>query len=684
MRTILVLLLLSGSAFAQTRTAVTRTAATRTAAGARSATTARYDLDRLWVLKGNPTKGVSTVATDPCATLSAAVGGLVGPTAFCLGPDGGSAGTQVDGGALVAFTAGAITPATVTASLCPNGPECAAMMFQRFDGGTGAAYKSANSASPTGNYSCVTVAAAGTAANGPSIIAKSGNIATFRLYLTGTTAVALVYKTGGVSTSVTSAANSVATRAAQAFGFSYQYVADGTSALTLYVDGASSGTPSTTAVGPLANGLSDGYEIGAWGAGTAALLDGRVYFAACSEDAWTAAEHLAIATAMRAVWTEQAQGSAITFTRASTAYCDPLDGGYGSWLANGVPCIIGGAYLSEPAATNLALNNNTFAGWTLGQANLSDGGVTTAPVLTAGGCPYPASDGTMTAALVDFPAMSDLAAAPGGYSALYRSYTGTLASWTQSVYIRAADALDGGTLYTTNALASPIATLGLDAGATWTRPPMTVASVAGNQYIAWGPDMRPGANQPKTQPALSVCLWEVQAELGSVATSPITNADTALTRAATVATVPNPLYGLNPSSWCVEGRILLPSGRTWAGGAANQYVLASGTHAAANSWRLYIGTVAKPIAYIIDAAGSAQTITADAAVADGAKTLAVCTSAGTPKLYVDGVQVAATVAGTTGVIGTQPATIYLGSASAAGSTVAYGSKWRAFTGEYRK
>ena len=209
--------------------------------------------DLLQVLVGSPAGGVTTVSANPCATVASVVGGLVGPTAFCLGPDGGSSGAQADGGVLVAFTPNPVGggPVTLTASRCPNGPECDAVTFQRFDGGQGGTlvYVSGNIASPTDDLSCALLMR-GRTTSGRLLAKFSGAIGAIQFSLSTTTATATLSTVDAGIVSASSPASSFQLGAWHVLGFSYDYVADLSSSLVTYADGVA-GTATVDEQGPL-------------------------------------------------------------------------------------------------------------------------------------------------------------------------------------------------------------------------------------------------------------------------------------------------------------------------------------------------------------------------------------------------------------------------------------------------
>jgi hypothetical protein len=636
--------------------------------------------------------GMTYMATDPCAQVASIVGGLHGPAAFCLGPDGGSIGTQADGGPLLTFTAYPLDgggPVTGAYGRCPNGPECDPVVFQSYDGGgstTGVhEYRSANVAAPVGDFSCYTVGRQTHIAGNQTWLSR---INLGRIWLYGAAnqvAINVSYPDAGQNT-IAAVAGSVVAGGWLSYAFVFDSVADDTSTLNLYSDGVVVGTPVTTAPSQINQQANLPFEVGSRISGTDSNLTGDMLFLACSEAAWTSAQVAAIARSFRTNWSGM-YGEPISFSRASTAYCPPGDGGYGTWLRSGEPCLVGGTYLSEPSAKNEILNNATFSGWTLASDANKDGGPPNAdgghndkPTVTANGCPYAAPDGTMTAALVCWPAIEDLAASPSGSSRLSSTtFTGTAVPWTDSVYIHAADASDGGTVWVTDTAAAhgtPVS-VGWDAGATWTREKQTWTLSAAAHNLVFGPYL-PGT-QPASQPSLCACLWIPQAELGSVATSPIVNAGTALTRAATVATVPNPLSGTGPTDWCFESRFTSPNDPA---AISNGNFLDLGAYNSANSARLSMnGTTGKGRLDVYDSAATNAAV-ATTSVITFPVLLAACFTPTNAALYVGGVKASADVA--TNGIATQPSTVYLGTNS--GSILqpnGYGSAWRSWTGGYR-
>ena len=607
-------------------------------------------------------KGVTTVATDPCSTVSGIVGGFVGPNAFCLGPTGLSdGGTQVDGGALVAFTAGAATPTALTTSRCPNGPECAATTFQRFDGGTGASYASANTADIAGDLSCVFTARRWGASGAQYPITKTlGAGGPLLSYFSATTLTAQVFGADGGATSVTASNDAQLYGAWETYGISYHYVSDLASTLVIYRGGIM-GTPSNVAVGPLRSMLS-GWRISGYAA-TAGLLDGDIAFITCSEANWTAAQHAAIAQAMRANWTEQVTGGAITTTRASTQYCDPLDGGFGTWLRVNEPCIVGGAYLSEPAATNQVFNSGAMNLWTNSSVTqTADTDI--------------APDGTLSADTLTSTIISGYVVATMG------TISGT--NFTQSVWAKTPTGTQAAQLVLYDAtIPAYLPVCDFTLTTTWQRLICTTPITTGHS-INWA--FRPGGAGVGTAIA-----WGAQGEVGTVATSYIATASTALTRAATAATVANPLYGLNPTVYCFGGTID-PKGVAWANRCSPFFcpitTIGGPAWVSANLSALMVANDGKVGVYANDGSAAQRYRTSVGAISLAAHELYGCndmsTNPTTMTVYVDGVAVpmgAYSGAGT-GIVASQPATLYLGNATGYPAPM-WLSKERVWAGGYR-
>ena len=159
-----------------------------------------------------------------------------------------------------------------------------------------------------------------------------------------------------------------------------------------------------------------------------------------------------------------------------------------------------------------------------------------------------------------------------------------------------------------------------------------------------------------------------------MASTPVNSEGTALTRAATAATVPNPLSGTGPTDWCMEAKI--GGGVLWAT-AGSTIVMMLGTPGAANSGRIRLNGSGNQLCEIWDSAAALRTWTSAGGASQAAHTIACCLSAGgTITGYLDGVAVAGSSSGETGVISTQPASVIMPTSGVISAT-------RVWAGGYR-
>src|SRR3990167_4527072 len=122
-------------------------------------------------------------------------------------------------------------------------------------------------------------------------------------------------------------------------------------------------------------------------------------------------------------------------------------------------------------------------------------------------------------------------------------------------------------------------------------------------------------------------------EAGAFATSRCDNSGSSCTRAAAAVSVANPLTD-NPGQWCVATTIA-PLGALWTG-SGSRYIASSGTHSAANSWRMYVLNTANLSLVVYDAAGAAFETYTSGAISDAQHVVAACNAGGTTTLWVDG------------------------------------------------
>jgi hypothetical protein len=294
--------------------------------------------------------GQSTVPGDFCGLFSQH---LVG-NHFCLNGDGTSTSGMVDGGTAMALEAVG-TPTTYTAPLCPSGANCSPANSQRLSSGNN--YTTAEADAPSEDLSaCVGFQLDSVGGTQRLIARDNGGLSrTFTVVLSGGNIVVGVYKSGGASTLVTGGTPTA--RARHLYCFTYDFVADGTSVLRAYLDGAAVGTPSTTAVGPLNNpalpytvgALSDGTQF-VTGLYSTAFVTETVLSPAVIQDMSRAATGLLSGSF----------GEAVTFSRTSAASCYDESGQYLTQLPAGRPCVSRMSLSGRPAWTNYLLRNDDY------------------------------------------------------------------------------------------------------------------------------------------------------------------------------------------------------------------------------------------------------------------------------------------------------------------------------------
>ena len=355
----------------------------------------------------------------PFCEAALALGLLTGDRAFCLSGDG----TQWSDGGMNLAVSG--SPLAVSQSQCPSGPNCSSVSAQLLDGGNNGGtphrWATGNVASPAGDYSCA-VALTGWKTPGVNLplIDRDRDDGTgkrsFLLNVNNTPAPSIMVCSGDPTPCTTVTGAALLPNSLHTIGFSYDFVADTTSALRLYVNGSSVGTPSTTARGPMQAFTGD-TRIGTYK--TAYFAQENLLGVLCSDAVISAAQFAALDSAVRGTLTGS-RGEAITVTRNSNMFCTNEDESAGTTMAANQPCVRKGGLVSEPAGTNLLLRSEEVesASWSLAGA----GTVLTANTTVS-------RDGTLTADRLS----ENSGAAPYG---VYQSYTYGAGAYTLSGAVR--------------------------------------------------------------------------------------------------------------------------------------------------------------------------------------------------------------------------------------------------------
>lgn len=357
------------------------------------------------------------------------------------------------------------------------------------------------------------------------------------------------------------------------------------------------------------------------------------------------------------------RGEAITFTRSSTATCVTTAGVVSTLTAN-QPRLEQYGLLVELAGTNNALRSEAFdhAAWS------KDNATAAAPVVTADLVAAP--DGTTTADRIVFPAVSgatDLSVVSQGNLVPGASSAGT--PYTVSVWLKGASGGEQVYLFSrafnSDFPASPtLCTL----TTSWVRYTFSWLGTVG---IFYGVSIGTNRNDPSQSAtaAGTVYAWGAQFETTQVgASSYIATAGTAVTRTAEVITTPLPLVTADTvHSFGARVRFRKTGG--------TQALLTLGTiSSAANASVLYKNVSDKPSYNVRDAAAATLTFTATASVVVATNyRLRALYSSGTMSIDQDGAAAPGAITGTgTGIIGTMPTTLTIGSASSAGASALNG------------
>lgn len=215
-----------------------------------------------------------------------------------------------------------------------------------------------------------------------------------------------------------------------------------------------------------------------------------------------------------------ARGESIAFARSSSATCTRSDGTM-STLTAGQPRLEALGLRMEPASTNLALYSEAFdsAAW-----------YKFGPTAAANAAVAP--DGTTTAEELAYPAIT----APNTSADLRPNPNITFGAgtYTASVYLRRASGTS--TLYLfSEAGGASAGNTACSVSTTWSRCVRTFTAAAGGGVVGLGVNLWL-VNQ-SGQPAQTVYAWGFQVEAGSVASSYVATAGTAVTRTGESATI---------------------------------------------------------------------------------------------------------------------------------------------------
>lgn len=212
-------------------------------------------------------------------------------------------------------------------------------------------------ASPAGSFSVLYMGRFG-AASTSILMAKDapgGTGRSFNIYASGSglNVSTELYRTDAASTAA-GASNVVTPLALAVIAYTYQFVADGTSVVRIYMNGVQGATTST-AVGPVqANTTAWQVHHRGFGDGTA----GNFRLAAMSETVWSPATVAAMSTFLLDGVAQTGRGAAVSLTRATPATLT-LQGQVVT-VGSGRHRITGGGLLVEAAATNNLLQSRAF------------------------------------------------------------------------------------------------------------------------------------------------------------------------------------------------------------------------------------------------------------------------------------------------------------------------------------
>lgn len=271
-------------------------------------------------------------------------------------------------------------PTTANSDLYPSGLDRGTTTGTLFNGTSQYEQSPASAGRPAGDFSvCAVARRDNTTANRDLV---SSDDATARGFLLRSEESAnefsfYLFKSNATNTNINTGTGKVATKGYHLICATYDFVADGTSVMTLYIDGTATGTPSTTAVGPVqaeaaarwyiaTNGNNPGSNIYDFG--------GLVLSAFMTEKVLTAAQ---IAQLDRHVHGGRGFLTSLDINQRQTGYETAIACSRSSlarWISNGfvqtvaanTPRIGPEGFYSDGAATNICLQSESFdnATWT--------------------------------------------------------------------------------------------------------------------------------------------------------------------------------------------------------------------------------------------------------------------------------------------------------------------------------
>lgn len=575
---------------------------------------------------------------------------LTGDSGFCFRGDGGSVASS-----LVMVDSG--TPVTETLTQLPCGPAGCPVMNQTLDG-TASYFSTAAAPSPVGDFSaCVRFRTNSSTSATQDLLTKHTALATadaLRISTDNTNVTFTVYKDGVSSTSVT--ATPVVWGAWHLACVTYDFVADGSSVLTPYLDGVA-GTASNTAVGPPL------VESSAWFLGNrdAVFTLGAFQGAFVTETLLSAAQIANLAKISGVFASTTAQGSfgeASTWVHTTFSGCNAADGTYNK-LPTARPCVNVGL-LPYRSYTNLLLRSEQLdhASWTSFSEN---GGVD--PTVTADQAYSP--QGTLTAERLVFAAD----ASPGTSvrsSSAYNSTSSATAYNYAGIWVKGNG--QSGTIYLGEWNSSD-QTKCTETACSYTATGWThcrhnflwdeTTTAKHSLYIGYMSDR---GCSTKAVTAADVFVWGAQ--MGNRV-----DADYLVTEGSTTANAVSGFSLTNPLSstdtaWCIGASFDLTVA-DWSKVSGSSNIWAIGTNAAANSASMTNGTTGKPTLNFRDNANTLMTYTVDNAISAATHQIWGCYNAGVPSIWVDGVLQAGTVTSGSSprTLTTMPGTLYLGTSS---------------------